>query len=119
VRSSWQGPAVPSDPITRAFDTNDGQAGPHVIIAGSAGFRIAVYGLDVFNSAEQQDIRFLDGTTGQEFRGSLPNFAAGAGFMVQSGAKPQYRLSPGQSLVLDLSAGGRVTGTIHYFMEAA
>lgn len=115
------GPAAPAaapsivDTLIRVpFDIS--AAGDNVIVAGNAAGRVSIYQLDIWNAAGAQDITLKDGSSNQ-LRGPLANFPAQTGYALGFQDAYHFQLSPGNSFIINLSNGTRLTGFVRYRME--
>lgn len=105
--------AMERTPTHQPFDIS--AVGDNVVIPAAAGYHIAIYALQIWNTATQ-DVRFRDGVAGNDLVGPLINFPGSMGNGYQLQNEPHFVTSKGSPFVINLSAGGRLTGYVKYRM---
>ena len=97
-----------------AFDIST--VGDNTIIPGNTGLgKISIYQLDLWNATAAQDIGLKDGPN--PLRGTLANFPAQMGYALTFQDAYHFQLTPGNSFVINISGGTRLTGFVRYRME--
>jgi hypothetical protein len=86
-------------------------AGDNLIIPPSAGGKIRVVEISVYNTSEQTII-FKDGTASSFFK--LPNFGVGGWQRTGEKGDACFVLTAGNGFYINLSAAARVTGFVRY-----
>lgn len=100
-------PAITDEPQEAII--NLAASGTHTIISGSPGFRIFVYQLD-FWSVGSQDIQWL--ADSRALSGPLNSWPATSGKLLPWTGNPHWRLQPGESLRVTLSAADQFSGFV-------
>ena len=90
---------------------NVATAATHTIIQGTPGARIDIYELMIWNVAAQ-DFEYYDGA--DSLSGPLDSFPAESGLFLPNVGEARFRLQPGNSFNLQLSAATQVSGHVLY-----
>lgn len=95
---------------------DEATSGDRTLIAATAGKKIAVYELFLWNVAEQ-DLTFKDGSTA--LTGVFTTYPAKSGLYLPHSGPPHFLLTSGQAFVLNNSGGTQISGWVDYeFLEA-
>ena len=106
--------ASAQQPEFRHATINVASAGDNTIVAASPGKRIMVYEIFLWN-VQQNTLLLRDGD--RPLTGPLTNFPAQSGLLLNYTGAPHLETSPGQPLILNLSAANQVSGYVRYREE--
>jgi hypothetical protein len=93
----------------------------NVIVGGVSGFRVAIHQLSLYNAAQQQTIRLLNGAGADavDLIGPLTDYPAAGGYGLTYQAEPHFVTDDGAPFTINLTdtqanGGGPVTGFCKY-----
>jgi hypothetical protein len=113
-------PAPTRDPalLTAAYSISfqASAAGPNIIIPSTPGRKIAIHQLSLYNTV-QQTVQYLDGSTGNDLRGPLIDFAVGGTDNLAYQDEPHFVLSDASPFVVNLTASIGATGLVAGYVK--
>ena len=107
------GGSAPAQPQDLSQYIEIAAAGTHTVLPGFGSFAIAIYELQLYAPAGG-DFTLWDGAS-RKLQGTLTGFPAGAGFYLPPSTRPHFRLTPGNSFVIETT--GAAGGFVNYRME--